>query len=101
LAEHRPEVHRAVIIAPPFEVTHVPAVLEKPLVNLSSHVPNVTRRSAPDSTRPDRDPGFATHGLAQVLKLGMAVRRDADRDAPERAEVLFLVNADDGTVKTP
>jgi hypothetical protein len=30
----------------------------------------------------------------------MAVRRHAERDAPARAEVLFLVNADDGTVKT-
>ena len=101
LAEHRPEVRRAVIIAPPFEVTHVPAILEKTLVNFSSHVPNVTRRDAPDSTRPDRDPGFATHGLAQVLKLGMAVRRDAARNVPAHAEVLFLVNAADGTVKTP
>ena len=100
LAEHRPEVRRVVVIAPPFEVTHVPAMLEKPLVNLSSHVPNVTRRSTPDSTRPDRDPGFATHALAQVLKLGMAVRRDANRDVPSHAEVLFLVNAYDGTVKT-
>lgn len=101
VAEHRPEVRRAVVIAPPFEVSHLPAVLEKPLVNLSSHVPNVTRRATPDSARPDRDPGFATHGLAQVLKLGMAVRRDASRDVPARAEVFFLVNADDRTVKTP
>jgi carboxylesterase len=100
-AEHRPEVRRAVVIAPPFEVSHVPSMLEKPLVNLSSHVPNVTRRAAPDTTRPDRDPGYTTHALAQVLKLGMAVRRDASRDVPARAEVLFLVNADDGTVKTP
>jgi esterase/lipase len=100
-AEHRPEVRRAIVIAPPFEVTHVPAVLEKPIVNLSSHIPNVTRREAPDSARPDRDPGYTTHALAQVLKLGMVVRRDAPRDVPSNAEVLFLVNAHDGTVKTP
>ena len=100
VAEHRPEVTRAVVIAPPFEVTHLPAVLEKPIVNLSSHVPNVTRREPPDSGRPDRDPGYTTHALAQVLKLGMVVRRDASRDVPSRAEVLFLVNANDGTVKT-
>ena len=100
VAEHRPEVTRVVVIAPPFEVTHLPAVLEKPIVNLSSHVPNVTRREPPDSGRPDRDPGYTTHALAQVLKLGMVVRRDASRDVPSRAEVLFLVNANDGTVKT-
>lgn len=99
-AEHRSEVRRAVVIAPPFEVARVPSVLERPLVNLGSHVPNISRRSAPDSARPDRDPGFATHGLAQVLRLGMAVRRDAERLLPSRAEVLFLVNANDRTVKT-
>ena len=99
-AEHRPEVRRAVVIAPPFEVARVPSMLERPLVNLGSHVPNISRRSAPDSERPDRDPGFATHGLAQVLRLGMAVRRDAERMLPARAEILFLVNANDRTVKT-
>jgi esterase/lipase len=99
-AEHRPEVRRAVVIAPPFEVAHVPSMLERAIVNLGSHIPNVTRRSAPDSERPDRDPGFATHALAQVLRLGMAVRRDAEHLAPARAEVLFLVNANDRTVKT-
>ena len=99
-AEHRAEVRRAVVVSPPFEVARVPSVLERPLVNLGAHVPNISRRSAPDSERPDRDPGFATHGLAQVLRLGMAVRRDAERLLPARAEVLFLVNANDRTVKT-
>ncbi|MEP6494200.1 MAG: alpha/beta fold hydrolase [bacterium] len=98
--EHRSEVRRAVIIAPPFEATHVPSMLERPLVNLGAHVPNVTRRAASDSERPDRDPGFATHGLAQVLRFGMAVRRDADRLTPTKTEMLFLVNAHDRTVKT-
>ena len=99
-AERRPEVRRAVLVAPAFEVAHVPSLLERPLVNLGAHVPNVSRRAATDSSRPDRDPGFATHGLDQVLRLGMAVRRDAERHAPPRAEVLFLVNASDRTVKT-
>jgi len=99
-AEHRREVRRAVVIAPAFEMGHVPSMLERPILNLGSHIPNWTRRAAADSERPDRDPGFATHGLAQVLRLGMAVRRDAERFPPVRAEVLFLVNANDRTVKT-
>jgi pimeloyl-ACP methyl ester carboxylesterase len=97
-AEHRPEVKRAIVIAPAFEVTHVPSMLEKPLVNLGAHLPNFSRRQAVDSTHPDRDPGFATHGLAAVLRLGMAVRSDAARDVPE-GEVLFVVNDHDRTVK--
>ena len=99
-AEHRREVRRAVVIAPAFEMGRVPSMLERPIVNLGSHIPNWTRRAAGDSERPDRDPGFATHGLAQVLRLGMAVRRDAERFQPARTEVLFLVNANDRTVKT-
>jgi len=99
-AEHRAEVRRAVVIAPPFEVAHVPSMLERPLVNFGSHVPNVSHRATADTARPDRDPGFATHGLAQVLRLGLAVRRDADRFSPATTEVLFLVNANDHTVKT-
>jgi len=99
-AEHRTEVRRAVVIAPAFEVAHVPSMLERPLVNLGAHVPNYSHRAAADTARPDRDPGFATHGLAQVLRLGLAVRRDAERFSPTSAEVLFLVNANDRTVKT-
>jgi pimeloyl-ACP methyl ester carboxylesterase len=98
-AERRPEVRRVVVIAPAFEATHVPSMLERPLVNLSAHVPNVSRRLQADSARPDRDPGFATHGLAAVLRLGMAVRGDAQRFAPPRTVVLFVINAHDGTVK--
>ena len=98
-AEHRPEVRRAVVIAPPFEAGRWPSMLERPLVNLGNHVPNVSRRATPDSARPDRDPGIATRGLAQILRFGMAVRRDAEKYTPVNAEVLFLVNAHDRTVK--
>jgi len=97
-AEHRPEVRRAIVIAPAFEVAHVPSMLEKPLVNLGAHLPNISRRLASDTLRPDRDPGFATHGLAAVLRLGMAVRGDA-RDLTPKGEVLFVINDHDRTVK--
>lgn len=98
-AEHRSEVKRAIVIAPAFEVARVPSMLEKPLVNLGAHLPNFSRREASDSSHPDRDPGFATHGLAAVLRLGMAVRGDADRDVPE-GEILFVINDHDRTVKS-
>lgn len=99
--EHRREVRRAVIIAPPFEANRVPSVLERPLVNIGARVPNLTRRATPDTARPDRKPGFTTRALAQILRLGMAVRRDAGNPSlPASAELLFLVNAHDRTVKT-
>jgi pimeloyl-ACP methyl ester carboxylesterase len=97
-AEHRHEVRRAIVISPAFEAARVPSLLERPLVNLGAHLPNLSRRSSPDPDHLDRDPGFATHGLAAVLRLGMAVRGDADRHAPE-GEVLFVINDHDHTVK--
>jgi carboxylesterase len=98
-AEQRHEVRRAIVIAPPFEVATVPSILERPMVNIGGHVPNVSRRATPDSARPDRLPGFATHALARVIRLGMAVRADADRASPLSPDVSFLANAHDRTVK--
>jgi pimeloyl-ACP methyl ester carboxylesterase len=98
-AEHRREVRRAIVISPAFEAARVPSLLARPLVNLGAHLPNLWRRSPPDPEHLDRDPGFATHGLAAVLRLGMAVRGDADRHAP-RAEILFVINDHDHTVKS-
>lgn len=98
-AEHRAEVRRAVAIAPAFEVARIPSELERPLVNLGAHVPNVSRKSSRDSARPDFDPGFTTRGLDAVLRLGRAVQDDANRFMPS-GEVSFVVNAHDHTVKT-
>jgi alpha-beta hydrolase superfamily lysophospholipase len=98
-AEQRSEVRRAVVIAPPLEVATVPSILERPMVNIGGHVPNVTRRAAADSARPDRLPGFATHALARLIRLGMAVRGDAERASPLSPDVSFLANAHDRTVK--
>ena len=90
-AEHRPEVRRAIVIAPAFAPARVPSVLERPLVNLGAHLPNVSRRAAPDSARPDRDPGFATRGLAAVLRLGLGGRPAAAR-RPRGGEIGLVVN---------
>jgi esterase/lipase len=99
-AEHREEVRRAVVIAPPFEVGTVPSILERPMINIGARVPNVSRRAASDTARPDRRPGFTTHGLAQVLRLGMAVRADVDRASSLSPDISFVVNARDHTVKS-
>src|SRR5262249_59935545 len=48
-----------------------------------------------------RDPGYGGHCWGRGLKLGWGGGRGAPRDVPAPAEVLFLVNADDGPVKTP
>lgn len=100
LGQHRREVHRVVMIAPAFEAGRVPSRLEGYLINLTERLPNVTRRSAPDTTRPDRNPGFATHALAEVLRLGAAVRSAAERAPPKAADFTLVLNDNDRTVKS-
>jgi hypothetical protein len=70
------------------------------MINLTERLPNVTRRSAPDTARPDRNPGFATHALAEVLRLGAAVRGSAERTAPQAVDFTLLLNDHDRTVKS-
>ena len=99
IAQNRREVQRVVLIAPAFQVTHVPSFFERALVNLGSRGPNVTHRVASDSAQPDLAPGIATKGVAQVFRLGIAVRRSAEALPPLAGEVVFLLNANDRTVK--
>ena len=100
MGQHRHEVRRVVMIAPAFEAARVPSRLEGFLINLTERLPNVTRQSAPDTARPDRNPGFATHALAEVLRLGKAVQKSAQRKPPKAVEFTFLLNDRDRTVKT-
>ena len=98
IGQNRRDVQRVVLIAPAFQVTHVPSFFERALVNLGSRGPNVTHRSA--ATQPDLDPGIATKGVAQVFRLGIAVRRSASDLPSSTREAIVLVNAHDGTVKS-
>ena len=85
--------------APAIEAGRIPSLLERPIVGLADHIPNVTRRSASDSTRPDLEPGISTHALAEILELGMSVLNESARTAPGTRDMVILVNANDRTVK--
>jgi carboxylesterase len=99
IGQNRREVQRVVLIAPAFQVTHVPSFFERALVNLGSRGPNVTHKSGNETEQPDLDPGVATKGIAQVFRLGIAVRRSANDLPPLTKEMVLLVNAHDRTVK--
>ena len=99
IGQNRREVQRVVLIAPAFQVTHVPSFFERALVNLGSRGPNWTRRSAPDTAQPDLAPGVATKGVAQLFRLGIATRRSADDYRPAANELVLVLNANDRTVK--
>lgn len=89
---------RAVLIAPALEPGHIPAILDRPIVGLAHRLPNVTRGAPPDTARPDREPGFSTRAIAEILELGASIIRDAARAAPRTQRIAVLVNANDRTV---
>jgi len=98
VGQYRSDVQRVVIVAPALEVTHVPSLLNGAVLRLALRVPNVTRASPRDSTEPDREPGWATHAVAQTLKLGIAVRHSAAEHPAAAHELLVLLNAHDHTI---
>ena len=100
MGQHRPEVRRVVMIAPAFEAGRIPSRLQRFMINLTERLPNVTRSAAPDTAHPDRNPGFATHALAEVLRLGRAVDDAAKKKPPKAAEFTLMLNDRDRTVKS-
>ncbi len=100
IVQNRADVHRAVIIAPVLEIARVPSFLAAPLMNLGLRLPNVTRLLPPDPRRPDRERGVASHAVAELLRFGASVRQAATRRPPHACDIIFVVNANDHTVKT-
>jgi esterase/lipase len=91
-------VGRAVLIAPAIEPGRIPFLLDRPLIGLADRLPSMTRRSAPDSARPDREVGFNSRAVAEVLELGRSVLAEAARVPPQVREIVVLVNANDRTI---
>jgi esterase/lipase len=98
VGQYRADVRRVVLVAPALEVTHVPSLFNGAVLRIALRVPNVSRASPRDSTEPDRVPGWATHAVAQTLKLGLAVRRSASAKPPAVKEISILLNAHDHTI---
>jgi esterase/lipase len=100
VAQYRADVRRAVIVAPVFAIGRVPSLLDTPLMNLALRIPNLTRNTSPDSARPDRELGVSTRAIAQILRLGAAVLQMSKERRPLTPNIVFVVNANDHTVKT-
>ena len=96
--QFRPEVYRAVIVAPALGLAHIPSVLATPMMNLTLRIPNYSKNDPPDTLRPDRTLGWTTRAVGQMLRFGAAVRRAVDKRAPAARDIRVLVNANDRTV---
>jgi carboxylesterase len=93
------KVARAVLIAPALEPGRIPSLLDRPIIGLADHLPEVTRHARTDSGHPDRELGLSTRAVAAVLDVGGWVVRDAAHSSPKTRQMVFLVNANDRTVR--
>jgi pimeloyl-ACP methyl ester carboxylesterase len=99
IAQTQHAVRRTIIIAPALELARIPPPFAEPVMRLALRLPNITVRRRPDPSRPDRDPGFATRGIAEVRRLGLIVRGMAIQSPPAVGEIAFLLNENDRTIR--
>lgn len=99
-AQCRSDIERVVIVSPALALGHVPVSLDRPLVSMMLHLPNITHRLVRDPTRTDREIGWSTHAIAQILRLGLSIKRASERSSPLVQDIQLLINAHDQTVST-
>jgi esterase/lipase len=98
IAQWRGDVQRAVLIAPALGAGLLSDDHGRELVDIASILPNITRTTKPDTTRPDMVQGTTSRGLSEVLGLGHRVRDQAVQFRPRVKDIVFLLNARDNTV---
>ena len=91
-------VKRVVLIAPAIEPARIPSILDRPIVGLAARLPSVIRSGGLDTTRPDRELGFSSHAVAEIIRLGSLTLELSTRVPPLTKEIVLLINAGDRTV---
>jgi carboxylesterase len=102
-AARRPEVGRAVIIAPLLGIAHVPAAVSRFLARLWVSIPDSFHWWDPRVR--DRLPGppycywgWSSRGLGEMLQLGFALSAEAARHSPRARSIVIVTNANDDAV---
>jgi esterase/lipase len=103
VAQHRPDVDHAVLIAPMLGVLMLPDYVVKPVINAALTLPNLsiwwdpaTRENVPG---PDYTyPRFASKAIGQLLRLGYEVQQVARNLAPATDSILTISNEADPAV---
>jgi carboxylesterase len=102
-AARRPEVGRAVIIAPLLGIAHVPAAVSRFLARLWTAIPDSFHWWDPRVR--DRLPGppycywgWSSRGLAEMLRLGFALSAQAAREPARTRSIVVVTNANDDAV---
>jgi carboxylesterase len=103
--QYRSDVDQAVIIAPSFGFKAIPKPLTKTFMKLATRLPNFFVWWDPrykDKLEPTHAyPRYSTRALAQIMRLGFAVRNEARQSKPEAGRILSITNAADLAVSNP
>jgi len=101
-AQFRHDLSLAVVISPGFGFRKVPAPLTAPAADLFLAAPNFYQWWDPNlktGLTPDYVyPRYSTRALAQILRLGFAVRSASQATRPAAQAILVVTNAYDDTV---
>lgn len=102
-AQHRSDLDQVVLIAPIFGVKAIPAAATRPAMNFYRLLLPVSfawwdpkkREATPP---PHAYPRYSPTVIAQLLRLGFAVRESAAGHAPAAKSLLIITNANDKSV---
>jgi carboxylesterase len=102
-AHSRPDVDRVVLIAPAFGLRDIPGPLTTPATHLFLMLPNFFLWQDSELKANVPNPGQvypqnSTRALAEVLRLGFAVRAAAGQTPPVVSSILLVTNANDEAV---
>lgn len=97
VAQYRADVDRAILIAPAFTINrHFDVTISRITMYLFYLLPNfMTRRLRHHHGSPHGYYGFATRGLAEMMRMGFTVYNAALKNKPAVKSVLVVTNAAD------
>lgn len=98
IAQNRADARRVVVIAPLMAIARVPRMLDGVVVNLTVRLPDVSHDLISMDREPDREVGWSTRAIGQILRLGENVERASNREAPKCRVIAFVLNANDRTI---
>ena len=104
VAQNRPDVDRAVIVAPFLGIGFIPAALNRPLARILDDIPNIdmwwdpqTKENNPN-TADYAYPGYPLHALAEYLRLGYATQDQAKEAKAAANSIVVISNENDNSV---
>ena len=98
IAQQRPEAAKVVAIAPILALDRVPTILATPLMNVAVRLPGFIGRTRLDQEEPDRELGWSTRAVGEIMRLGAAARRNAAERAPAVSSIAIVLNDHDRTI---